>query len=171
MRASIIATGTLMVSVVACAAEPPVPRSPVEERAAVEMPADGARAPTRSVVSIAPEIRKACGIAEADAHFAFDSARVEASEHATLGKLVTCFTSGPLAKREMRLVGHADPRGEDEYNVALGGMRADGIKNFLVERGLSGEQVATTSRGEMDAKGTGEDSWAEDRRVDIRLAN
>jgi peptidoglycan-associated lipoprotein len=42
---------------------------------------------------------------------------------------------------------------------------------FLVDRGLSAEQVAATSRGEMDAKGTDEGSWSEDRRVDILLAN
>jgi hypothetical protein len=31
--------------------------------------------------------------------------------------------------------------------------------------------MATTSRGEMDAKGTDERSWSQDRRVDILLAN
>jgi hypothetical protein len=32
-------------------------------------------------------------------------------------------------------------------------------------------QATTSSRGEMDAKGSDERSWAEDRRVDILLAN
>jgi hypothetical protein len=31
--------------------------------------------------------------------------------------------------------------------------------------------MATTSRGEMDARGTADASWAEDRRVDVQLAN
>jgi peptidoglycan-associated lipoprotein len=127
-------------------------------------------APTRSVVSIDPEIRKACGIREADAHFAFDSARVENMDYPTLDRLVTCFTSGPLANRRMDLVGHTDPRGAEEYNLALGGSRADGVRTFLVGRGLTGSQVATTSRGELDAKGTDEATWAEDRRVDVELA-
>jgi peptidoglycan-associated lipoprotein len=71
----------------------------------------------------------------------------------------------------MRLVGHADPRGGEEYNLVLGGSRADGVRTFLIDRGLAAGQVASTSRGEMDAKGRDESSWAEDRRVDIRLAN
>jgi peptidoglycan-associated lipoprotein len=71
----------------------------------------------------------------------------------------------------MRLVGHADPRGSDEYNLVLANSRADGVKIFLLSRGLRGQQMATTSRGEMDAKGTDEATWAADRRVDILLAN
>jgi len=35
----------------------------------------------------------------------------------------------------MRLVGHADPRGDEEYNLALGERRANAAKDFLVEKG------------------------------------
>jgi peptidoglycan-associated lipoprotein len=69
----------------------------------------------------------------------------------------------------MKLVGHADPRGEDEYNMVLGGRRADNIRSAIVAAGLDGAKVNSTSRGEMDASGTDEASWAEDRRVDIML--
>jgi peptidoglycan-associated lipoprotein len=127
--------------------------------------------PTHSVISIAEDIRRACGVDDAEAHFSFDSAKVSSSDYPTLDKLVRCFSSGPLSKRQMRLVGHADPRGGAEYNLVLGGSRADGVMGFLVDRGLSAKQVAATSRGEMDAKGTDEGSWSEDRRVDILLAN
>jgi len=172
MKASTVVLAMLFVTANACAgAEAPPPRTPV---APPEPPAPAPLAvesPTKSVVNIAPEIRSACGIADADAYFAFDSARVRSSDYPTLDKLVRCFSTGPLAHREMNLVGHADPRGGAEYNMVLGGSRADGVKAFLVERGMGGQQVATTSRGEMDAKGTNESSWVEDRRVDVRLAN
>jgi peptidoglycan-associated lipoprotein len=123
------------------------------------------------VIRIAEEIRQACGIADADAHFAFDSARLQAVDYPVLQKIVVCFTSGPLARRQLRLVGHADPRGDEEYNLVLGGSRADGVRGFLVERGLAQQQVATSSRGEMDARGIDDPSWAADRRVDVLLAN
>jgi peptidoglycan-associated lipoprotein len=71
----------------------------------------------------------------------------------------------------MRLVGHADPRGEPEYNMVLGGRRSDNVKSYLVRKGLPDAQAETTSRGEMDAVGTDDTTWAEDRRVDIALAN
>jgi peptidoglycan-associated lipoprotein len=71
----------------------------------------------------------------------------------------------------MNLVGHADPRGEEEYNMVLGGRRADNVQHFLVSVGLPTGQAMTTSRGEMDATGTDEAGWAKDRRVDVVLAN
>jgi peptidoglycan-associated lipoprotein len=145
-----------------------VPRAPVAPSSVA--PID-TKSPTRSVVTIAEDIRKACGINDTEAHFAFDSARVSASEHPTFDRLVGCFKTGPLANREMRLVGHADPRGTEEYNMVLAGSRADNVRAALVDRGLPGPRATTTSRGEMDAMGKDEPSWAQDRRVDIRLAN
>jgi peptidoglycan-associated lipoprotein len=67
-------------------------------------------------------------------------------------------------------VGHADPRGDEEYNLALGGRRADAVADALAQRRLSRNQISTTSRGEMEASGTDEPSWAKDRRVDVTLA-
>jgi peptidoglycan-associated lipoprotein len=138
------------------AATPPLP-APVNE----------AKSPARGVVQISPEIRAACGIADADAHFAFDSAHLTDADRSVLHKVATCFVSGPLAHRDMRLVGHADPRGDSDYNMVLGGSRADTVKTFLVLGGLPGSRIATSSRGELDARGTDETGWAEDRRVDI----
>jgi peptidoglycan-associated lipoprotein len=127
------------------------------------------KSPTAGVVHIASDIRKACGITDADAHFAFDSASLGETERPVLNQLAKCFVSGPLAGREMRLVGHADPRGPDEYNMVLGGSRADTVKIFLTMKGVQNGRIATTSRGEMEARGTEESSWAEDRRVDVLL--
>jgi peptidoglycan-associated lipoprotein len=122
-------------------------------------------------LNISPDIRRLCGISEAEALFDFDSATVRKGDHPVLDKLVQCFTSGPLAGRTMRLVGHADPRGDDEYNVALGGRRSSNVKSYLVSLNLKESQAETTSRGEMDATGTDEASWSKDRRVDIVLAD
>jgi peptidoglycan-associated lipoprotein len=69
----------------------------------------------------------------------------------------------------MRLVGHADPRGDEEYNLVLGGRRSDAVKGYMTRAGLQDAQAQTTSRGEMDAEGTDESSWSNDRRVDVVL--
>jgi peptidoglycan-associated lipoprotein len=126
---------------------------------------------TEGQVSIDRDIRDACGITEPEALFAFNSARVRAGDHPVLDQLATCFTSGPLAGRSMRLVGHADPRGDEEYNMVLGERRANGVKTYLVNAGLNANQSETTSRGEMDAQGTDEASWTRDRRVDVMLVD
>jgi peptidoglycan-associated lipoprotein len=125
--------------------------------------------PSQSQIRISDEIKKACGITDADAYFAFDSSNIREQDHRVLGQLATCFTSGPLSGRVMNLVGHADPRGEDEYNMVLGGRRADNVKGFLLQKGMSADKVSTSSRGEMEATGTDEASWARDRRVDVGL--
>jgi peptidoglycan-associated lipoprotein len=147
---------------------PPAEAATSRERSTVPLRAES-KSPTAGVVNIASDIRKACGITDADAHFAFDSASLGEGERPVLTQLAQCFVSGPLAGREMRLVGYADPRGPDDYNMVLGGSRADTVKAFLTMRGVPGGRIATTSRGEMEARGTEERSWAEDRRVDVLL--
>lgn len=145
--------------------EPPPPRPPPPPP---EKPGDD---PRQSNINVSDEIASACGITEAEAKFSYDSARVQRGDQPVLNKLVQCFTTGKLGGRTMRLVGHADPRGEAEYNMVLGGKRADNVKNYLAAQGLPDRQAETTSRGEMDAAGTDEPSWAEDRRVDVILAD
>jgi peptidoglycan-associated lipoprotein len=141
---------------------PKRPRAP----APAQKPDDN---PSKSQIRIAEEIKKACGLSDDEAHFAYDSDQVRDQDKAILKKLADCFTTGPLKGRQMRLVGHADPRGEDEYNMVLGGRRADNVKNAIVTAGMSGAKVDSSSRGEMDASGTDEAGWTEDRRVDIML--
>jgi peptidoglycan-associated lipoprotein len=126
---------------------------------------------TRGNLNISDEIRKACGLTDAEAYFAFDSAHVRPQDQRVLKKLAECFSTGALKGREMRLVGHADPRGTADYNIALGGRRADNVKAVIVTQGLVASKIATTSRGAMDATGTDEATWAKDRRVDVTLGD
>jgi peptidoglycan-associated lipoprotein len=123
--------------------------------------------PSQSQIAISDEIRRACGLPDEDAYFAFDSTKVQQRDREILGKVARCFVSGPLAGKQMKLVGHADPRGEEEYNMVLGGRRADNVKAFIVSEGLPSPRVSSTSRGELDASGTDEASWSKDRRVDV----
>lgn len=141
-------------------ATPSVPPPPAEKVGDV---------PSQSNINISDEIRKACGITDAEAFFAYDSANVRAQDKAVLKKLADCFMTGPLKGRELRLVGHADPRGDEEYNMVLGGRRADNVKTAIAGEGMTAEKIATTSRGKLDATGTDESSWAKDCRVDVVL--
>lgn len=164
--------------VVACGSDPkPPPAAPggnTTAPTAAATPAPNAKPDddaSKGQINISDEIKRACGITDAEAYFDFDSANVQDNARTVLTKLAKCFTDGPLKGRKMNLVGHADPRGEEEYNMVLGGKRADNVKHFLVGVGLPDAQAMTTSRGEMDATGTDESSWAKDRRVDVVLAS
>lgn len=111
---------------------------------------------------------KLCDLPEA--RFDFDSAKLSPSAVTMLDALATCFISGPGKDKSMRLVGHADPRGTDDYNMGLGQRRAGSVSAYLTKKGLPDARMETSSRGELDAAGTEEEGWARDRRVDILLA-
>lgn len=125
--------------------------------------------PTAGSVHIDDRIVKACGDLPT-AHFAFDSASVRGDAAAALDALGRCFTSGPLKGRGLKLVGHADPRGEAEYNLALGQRRAGGVEEYLAAKGLDASRMKVSSRGELEATGTDEQGWARDRKVEVFLA-
>jgi peptidoglycan-associated lipoprotein len=147
------------------------PSQPATDMGVTNMqPLEPANTATASNVSIAPEILRACNIPDADAYFAFDSARLTSFDSTPLDSLAACFTSGPMKGKKLSLVGHADPRGTPDYNVTLGQSRADAVAGYLKEKGLEGANAVTTSRGAMDATGREETGWAHDRRVDVTLA-
>ena len=129
------------------------------------------KSPTSGSIQIDDKIIKACGDIPT-AHFAFDSASIGPDAQGALDALARCFVSGPLkGSKGMRLVGHADPRGEVEYNLALGQKRAGSVGEYLGTKGLEKSRVQTLSKGAFEATGTDEEGWAHDRKVDVNLAD
>jgi peptidoglycan-associated lipoprotein len=102
--------------------------------------------------------------------FDLDRAELLPEDRAVLEQIAACLTTGPLAGKSLQLTGHADPRGTDEYNLALGARRADTVGAYLERLGVPARQLQKTTRGELDAAGSNEASWRVDRRVDLKLA-
>ena len=101
--------------------------------------------------------------------FDYDSAKLKTSFRDTMSSLAECMMSGGLQGKQVLLVGHADPRGEEDYNMSLGGRRAQSVRTALESFGVEQRRVDLTSRGALDATGSEESGWAKDRRVDIKL--
>ena len=101
--------------------------------------------------------------------FGYDSAKMQQAFQDSLVALADCMKTGKLKGRSLLLVGHADPRGEDDYNMALGGRRADSVRNALQALDVEQSRLDVTSRGELEATGVDEAGWAKDRRVDVKL--
>lgn len=126
-------------------------------------------------LSVSNEIATACSIASRNdgaapaPTFEFDSAALAPDDRALLAQVARCITEGSLRGEQVTLVGRTDPRGEPEYNMTLGGSRADSVHRYMTDLGVARAQMTTTSRGEIDATGTNEAGWAHDRRVDIEL--
>ncbi|HEY5995333.1 MAG TPA: peptidoglycan-associated lipoprotein Pal [Gallionellaceae bacterium] len=70
---------------------------------------------------------------------------------------------------KVRLEGNCDERGSNEYNLALGQRRADGVKKLLQSGGASASQIESVSNGEEKPKLTchAEKCWQENRRTDL----
>jgi len=69
--------------------------------------------------------------------------------------------------------GHCDERGTEEYNIALGQRRAESVKMFLVDTGISASSLNTISYGEEQPLDSGktESAWAKNRRAHFRIQN
>jgi len=164
--------GSLASLVTACSASQPRAVAPATQAQAplarTAAPESSDRANT-GTIAISYDVRQACGLADIDAYFAFDSDHVRVRDKRVLRTIADCFVSGALKGREMSLIGHADPRGSDNYNLALAGRRADNVKIIIVAESMNANRVSTTSRGDMDATGTNEATWAKDRSVDVAL--
>ncbi|WNO09854.1 OmpA family protein [Teredinibacter sp. KSP-S5-2] len=86
-----------------------------------------------------------------------------------LSALATYLKDNP--KLKVRLDGHADPRGTDEYNNVLSEERALSVLTALEKRGITKERIDLYAHGSSKSQSiTGDyDSYSKDRRVDIEI--
>ena len=123
-------------------------------------------------LAVSSDIAAQCGLKAAqssDPKFDYDKDELTPEDRAVLDQIATCLTTGALKGRAVSLIGRADPRGTEEYNLGLGSRRASTVGSYLGRLGVGKPQMAVTTRGALDASGTDESGWQEDRRVDIQL--
>ena len=139
-----------------------------------------ATAPTKPVdaspnVGVSDDLATRCRLRFASAEqapkFGYNDDELLPSDRDVLQQVAECLVRGPLQGRTVQLVGRADPRGTEEYNLGLGTRRADTVRSYLLRLGVPGERLSPTTRGELDANGVDESSWQKDRRVDLQLVN
>ena len=96
--------------------------------------------------------------------FDFNESALTTEATAVLARDADCLKK---VGRAVTLVGHTDPRGTQEYNLALSEKRAQSVRDHLGRLGAEGTKMSILPRGSLDAKGNDEPSWAQDRRVDF----
>jgi peptidoglycan-associated lipoprotein len=102
-----------------------------------------------------------CSIAPV--YFAYDSSELDGRARAGLESSARCLTARNAGAQ---VTGMTDPRGTEEYNLALGDRRARTAAQYLTNLGV--DDVSTHSVGEEHARGDEDSEWAEDRRADVR---
>ena len=125
-------------------------------------------------LALSGDIATLCNIkptanATASTTFDYDKDELTAEDRNVLEQLASCMTGGALKGKAVSLIGRADPRGTEEYNLGLGSRRASSVGEFLGHLGVQPPQLAVTTRGALDATGTDEVSYRTDRRVDVQL--
>ena len=112
-------------------AQPPAPpRAPTEE--------DVFRA--KSLAEVSADL--------SDVMFDYDQFNVRDDQRATLQK------NGDYLRRwttvRVTIEGHADAKGTNEYNLALGQRRANAIRDYLVGVGIAADRMVVVSKGEEE---------------------
>ena len=123
---------------------------------------------TSVVVFVDPTLLAACGIKPPKVFFETDSAKVHEVGDNKLDYLAECLNRKPLNDDLIEIVGHADPRGAEDYNRELGLDRANAVAARLSAYGVASKRIDTYSMGESKATDDPE-QWRTDRRVVVRL--
>jgi peptidoglycan-associated lipoprotein len=124
-------------------------------------------------LALSGDLVSQCGIkvtpSAANPKFDYDKDELTKDDRDVLDQIGQCLLSGALKGKAIALIGRADPRGTEEYNLGLGSRRASSVGKYLERLGVQQPQLAVTTRGALDATGTDETGWAADRRVDVQL--
>lgn len=103
-------------------------------------------------------------------HFDFDSFAIKGEQNLkTLKEISSYLHKNPKVK--IFIEGHTDERGTANYNLALGSKRANKVRSFLIEKGVSPEQLITVSYGKekpISLEQT-EQAWQKNRRAEFKL--
>jgi peptidoglycan-associated lipoprotein len=100
-------------------------------------------------------------------HFAFDSSLLDDGARNALADTGKCIAQKKIPA--IVIEGHADERGTEAYNIALGQRRAEGVRGYLQKLGV-GASFEAVSFGEaypIDRHET-EQAWYQNRRAELR---
>lgn len=105
----------------------------------------------------------------APVYFNYDRAEITPETRQLLDAKVPLLSAN--ADLRLRLSGHADERGSDEYNIALGQRRAAAVWHYLIGHGIAQARLEIVSFGEERpvCQIPEESCWRQNRRVEFDI--
>ncbi len=104
-------------------------------------------------------------------YFNFDSYAITSSAKEKLLQMAQSMKNNQ--KLSLQISGYTDDRGTEDYNLNLGQMRAQAVKEFLVTQGVNPQMLSTISYGEKKPaiQGSTPKAWTQNRRVEFKIVN
>lgn len=143
-------------------AEDEAARREAEEARLREQRAREAR--QRQDASSMSEAARKAAFEDEDIHFDFDKYVLTPQTMMILDDKAAYLREHPRVR--VLVEGHADDRGSNEYNLALGDRRANSAKNYLVKSGVAASRITSISYGEEQplCMQQSESCWYRNRR-------
>ena len=141
------------------------------ERVRQRIAADETRAREDSIATVRRATERVTAVLAERINFDYDRSNIRTDDAAALDQKLAILQTNPSLR--IRITGHCDERGSDEYNLALGNRRALAAKRYLTDRGIAEDRILTSSMGEESptAMGANEDAWAQNRRDEFAIAS
>ena len=101
--------------------------------------------------------------------FAHDKSVIKPEGRAVLDKIVAHLKEN--ADHSVHLVGHTDSSGTEAYNMALSKRRANAVKAYFLQQGISESRIMTEWKGESEpvASNKTKEDRAKNRRTEITI--
>lgn len=147
-------------------APPPPPPAPAPAPAPKVDEAEEAR---KAEAERMAAMQKAAMAALKDINFDFDKSDIREADKGKLQAIADFMRSYPKVK--IRIEGHCDERGTNEYNIALGNRRGAAALSYLKALGVADDRLDMVSFGKEKPKVVGhdEESWFVNRRCEFKL--
>ena len=169
-----------LVALGACKKKPEVAPAPVEQPASAPQPAPPPPAPAQPTCDAAcvearnnaakgEAIRAATAALTATIYFDLDRSDITDDSRAKLDAKVPVLSQNTAVR--IRIAGHTDSRGSDEYNLALGLRRAAEAKRYLAALGIDESRIEIVTMGEERpaVQGDTEEAYALNRRAEFEI--
>jgi OOP family OmpA-OmpF porin len=101
-------------------------------------------------------------------YFSFNSITLSGQAKSQLRVLVRDLKDNPGVK--LRIIGHTDTRGDEDFNEGLGQLRANAVLDYLTDQGINYQRftAATSGEDQLVRSGSSESDHSANRRVSFQ---
>lgn len=126
--------------------------------------------PNKGCPEVKAEVRAKIDVIFQNLLFATNSANIDPTSLDDLDELVNIMSEDDALR--LSIEGHTDSRGNNDYNLELSNLRAQSVKEYLVQGGISAERIKAVGYGETRPLTTNDTAQGrlKNRRVELNIS-